>query len=134
MPPLEFTPTTQAQLQWPKWGQFAETKGRAGETPDMPAGTELLGLLGDWFKAGSHDERRKIWEDILTVNSDRVMSIGIVAGVPQPVVVSNRLRNIPADGTYSWDPGAQFGIYHPESFWFASDEQAAISPAASTSN
>lgn len=129
MPPLEFTPTNQSQLQWPKWGQYAETKGRAGETPDIPVGKQLLGLLGDWFNAGNHAERRKIWDDILTVNSDQVLSIGLVAGVPQPVVVNNRLRNVPAAGTYSWDPGAQFGIYHPDSFWFATDEQAAITPA-----
>jgi peptide/nickel transport system substrate-binding protein len=129
MPPLEFAPTTQAQLQWPKWGQFVETKGHAGEAADMPMGTKMRELYAAWFNAGSHDERVKIWNDLLAINSDQVTSIGLVAGVPQPVVVSNRLRNVPAEGTYSWDPGAQFGIYHPDSFWFATDEQAALTPA-----
>jgi peptide/nickel transport system substrate-binding protein len=134
MPPLEFTPTMQTQLQWPKWGQFAETKGHAGEAPDMPMGVEMRSLLTQWFNAGSHDERRRVWEDILAINSDQVTSIGLVAGVPQPVVVSNRLRNVPAEGTYSWDPGAQFGVYHPDSFWFATDEQAALPTTAPTAN
>ena len=44
--------------------------------------------------------------------------IGIVAGVPQAVVVNHTLRNDPAKGIYSWDPGAHFGIYRPDTFWF----------------
>ena len=37
--------------------------------------------------------------------------------MPQPVVVSNRLHNVPEQGIYSWDPGAHFGIYKPDCFW-----------------
>ena len=37
---------------------------------------------------------------------------------PQPVVVSNRLHNVPERGTFSWDPGAQFGMYRMDEFWF----------------
>jgi len=25
---------------------------------------------------------------------------------------------VPADGIYNWDPGAHFGIYKPDGFWF----------------
>ncbi len=39
------------QLQWPKWGEYYETKGKAGETPDMPAAEELLELYHDWRSA-----------------------------------------------------------------------------------
>ena len=28
--PWEFAPTSQQQLEWPKWGQYYETKGTAG--------------------------------------------------------------------------------------------------------
>ena len=28
MAPWEFAPTSQQQLEWPKWGQYYETKGR----------------------------------------------------------------------------------------------------------
>jgi peptide/nickel transport system substrate-binding protein len=45
--------------------------------------------------------------------------MGTVAGVLQPVVVNDRLRNVPTDGIFNWDPGAQFGIYKPDGFWFA---------------
>ena len=45
--------------------------------------------------------------------------------MPQPVVVSSRLRNVPRTGIYNWDPGAFFGIYRPDSFWFAEPQRAA---------
>jgi len=35
------------------------------------------------------------------------------------VVVDRRLRNVPANGLYNWNPGAHFGIYQPDTFWFA---------------
>jgi peptide/nickel transport system substrate-binding protein len=130
-PPLEFTPTSQyQQLQWPKWGQYAETKGRAGEAPDLPFAQQLLTLLGDWFNAQSTAERKKVWDEILTVTAEEVPTIGLVAGVPQPVVVNNKLRNVPEDGIYNWDPGAHFGMYRPDSFWLAGDEQADATPPA----
>ena len=36
MSPIEFAPANQDQFQWPKWGQFYQTKGRAGEAPSTP--------------------------------------------------------------------------------------------------
>jgi len=59
MVPAEFAPTSQQQYQWPKWGQYIETKGRAGEAPDMPVGKQLRSLFEDWLKATTHDERAR---------------------------------------------------------------------------
>ena len=64
---------------------------------------------------------------MLRIWADEVYSIGLVAGVQQPVVVNTRLRNVPSDGIYNWDPGAHFGFYKPDGFWF--DQPGA--PAAS---
>jgi peptide/nickel transport system substrate-binding protein len=125
MPPLELTPTSQQQLQWPKWGQYYENKGAAGEAPDMPFAKDLLRLLQAWFNSGSMEERGKIWQDILSIHAEQVTSLGIVAGVPQPVVVSDKLRNVPEEGIYNFDPGAYFGIYHPDRFWLDEPAQAA---------
>ena len=55
---------------------------------------------------------------MLEIRADNVFTIGIVSGVPQPVVVDDRLRNVPEKGIYNWDPGAHFGIYRPDTFWF----------------
>ncbi len=118
MTPDEVTPVGQQQYQWPKWGQFYETKGKAGETPDLEPARELLRLHGEWRQAADRAGREKIWNRILEIGADQVYTIGVVSGVLQPVVVSNRLRNLPEKGMYNWEPGAHFGLYRPEVLWF----------------
>jgi peptide/nickel transport system substrate-binding protein len=126
--PEEFVPMSQQQLQWPKWGQHAETAGRSGEEVDDPAGRELVLLEHAWRKSGSELERLRIWQRILEIHAEQVFTIGLVANVRQPVVVSRRLHNVPDIGIYNWDPGAFFGIYRPDSFWFGEPRAAAALP------
>jgi peptide/nickel transport system substrate-binding protein len=130
MSPWEFAPTTQAQLEWPKWGQYLETKGEAGEPPDLPEAVRLEHLYQSWLNTTDNDEQARIWHQMLRIWADEVYSIGTVAGVQQPVVVNDRLRNVPGDGMYNWDPGAQFGIYKPDGFWFGKRTAPAASAAA----
>jgi peptide/nickel transport system substrate-binding protein len=118
MSPWEFAPTSQFdQYQWPKWGQYWETKGEAGEAPDMPEAKELLSLFQSWRAAQSSAERAAIWHQMLALYSDQVYSIGLASGVLQPVVARTTLRNVPTEGIYNWEPGAHFGIYRPDTFW-----------------
>ncbi len=117
MMPWELAPTTQQQLQWPMWGQYVETKGEAGERVDMPEAQKLTDLWKQWADAGDSGSREAIWREMLSIFTDQAYTIGTVSGVPQPVVVSRRLHNVPDQGIYSWDPGAHFGIYKPDCFW-----------------
>ncbi len=117
--PNEFVPVAQDQLQWPKWGQYFETGGGAGEPPDIESAKRLMELRLDWQNATDREQRRAAWDEILKIHAEQVFSIGIVSGVMQPVVVSNKLKNVPAEGIYGWEPGAYFGVYHPEAFWYA---------------
>lgn len=130
MPPWEFAPTTQQQLEWPKWGQYYETKGAAGEPPSLPSAIRLRDLYGEWLTAVSDEEHTRIWHDMLQIWAEEVFSIGTVAGVLQPIVVNAKLRNIPEEGIYNWDPGAYFGIYKPDGFWFDLSEASAKSASA----
>jgi peptide/nickel transport system substrate-binding protein len=117
MSPEEFVPIHQQSYHWPKWGQYAETGGASGEAVDMELPKELLRLNQAWMRAKTRAERGEIWRRILKIHADEVYTIGLVAQVPQPVVVSNKLRNVPKEAMYNWNPGAQFGIYRPEGFW-----------------
>jgi peptide/nickel transport system substrate-binding protein len=117
--PEELAPTTQQQLHWPKFGQHFETSGKAGESPDIPEVAELLKLNGAWRAAPNREERARIWHRMLQIHSEQQFMIGVVNGVSQPVVVRNTLRNVPEKGLYNWDPGAFFGVYRPDTFWFA---------------
>ena len=117
MSPRDLAPTRQDQYQWPKWGQYYEKSGTAGEAPALAPARELADLNRRWLSAPDTGARRAIWERMLEIRADNVFSIGIVSGVPQPVVVDARLRNVPEKGIYNWDPGAHFGIYRPDTFW-----------------
>lgn len=114
--PHELAPTSQYQLQWPKWGQYFQTGGRMGAPPSLPVVRELLTLYQEW-KGAPQQDRRRIWHRMLQIHADNALTIGVIAGVPQPVVVDNRLRNVPLKGVYNWNPGAHFGIYKPDTFW-----------------
>jgi peptide/nickel transport system substrate-binding protein len=123
MSPAELAPTTQEQLQWPMWGQYYEQNRKGGEAPTSPDVVELVKLFDEWRNSGAVDEREKIWLRMLAINADAVYTIGIVTRALQPVVVRDNLRNVPAEGIYSWDPGAYFGMYHPDTFWIDTAER-----------
>ena len=40
-----------------------------------------------------------------------------MAAVPQPIIVSNQLHNVPESQIWSFSPGNFFGIYRPDIFW-----------------
>ena len=123
--PEELAPTSQQHLQWPKWGQYFQSAGAVGEAPEMPEAAELLALYKGWRNTSDHETRAEIWRRMLEIHADQVFSIGVVAAVPQPVVVNKNLRNVPLEGIYSWSPGAHFGIYRPDTFWFAKTDKEA---------
>jgi len=123
MSPGELAPTTQEQLQWPMWGQYYELNHKGGEAPALPDVQELARLFQQWRTATTTEVRTQAWQRMLEIHADEVYTIGIVTHALQPVVVRNSLRNVPADGVYSWDPGAYFGMYHPDTFWFDAGER-----------
>jgi peptide/nickel transport system substrate-binding protein len=116
--PEELAPTSQSQLQWPKFGQYLETKGKSGEAPDIAEAQELMRLYRAWMESANRQERERIWHAMLELHAEQQFAIGVVAGVPQPVVARQTLMNVPERGFYNWDPGAFFGIYRPDTFWF----------------
>lgn len=116
--PDELAPTSQLQLQWPKFGEYYETGGKKGEAPDIAEVEELAQLYKDWAASKSSGERATIWHKMLRIQVDQQYVIGVVSGVPQPVVARDTLMNVPTQGFYNWDPGAFFGIYRLETFWF----------------
>lgn len=116
--PEELAPVAQDQLQWPMWGQYYQTGGKAGVAPDLQAARRLVTLAHEW-RAASSGGRREIWREMLSIHADQQFSIGVISQVRQPIVVSTSLRNVPQEAFYAWRPGALFGIYRPDQFWFA---------------
>ncbi len=119
MSPAELAPTSEKQNNWPLWGLHHESGGSAGEAPALPAARKLLALYNDWALASDEAARRDIWRQMLKIHADQVFSLGLLGAVRQPVVANTRLRNLPEDAVYMYDPGAYFGRYRMDTLWFA---------------
>jgi peptide/nickel transport system substrate-binding protein len=118
MSPDELAPTTETQMQWPMCGKYYETAGKKGEAPAVKEMQELVSLLDQWRRSTTKEERAQAWHRMLALYTDQVFSIGTVNGALQPVVVSNKLRNVPDKALYSFDPTSYLGVYLPDTFWF----------------
>ncbi len=116
--PKELAPVDQANYTWPKWGQFYQTNGSAGDPPDVPEADRLMTLFDEWTNAPDDAEKSRIWREMLALHADQVFTIGTVARAPVPVVHSARLNNVPAKGIYAWDPGGQLGVHRMDEFFF----------------
>jgi peptide/nickel transport system substrate-binding protein len=117
MSPDEFAPVSVDVMWGVGFGAHYMSNGKSGDAVDYPPAKELLDLFEQWRDSTSTDERIKIWDRMLQIQSDETLSIGTVSGVRQPVVVSNRLHNVPVEGIYGWDPGAHYGIHRMDEFW-----------------
>jgi peptide/nickel transport system substrate-binding protein len=118
MSPAERVPTDSSYLLGMAWGAYMDSHGKNGEPIDYPPVKSLMAAYKLWLHAGSGTERSAAWRDILSIHVDEVLSIGLVAGVRQPIVVKDHLANVPDRGLWGWDPGANFGIYGMDAFFF----------------
>ena len=116
--PTELAPVDQANFSWPKWGQYHQTKGSAGEAPDMDAPKRLLELFEQWARSGNDFQKANIWRQMLKIHAAEVFAIGTVARAPVPLVHDAALKNVPRSGIYAWDPGGQLGVHRIDEFYF----------------
>ena len=118
MAPVELAPVDQATYSWPMWGQYYQTKGSAGEPPDLPEARRLMELYDRWSAATTEAEKAAAWREMLAIHADQVYAIGTIARAPVPLVHAADLRNVPDKAIYAWDPGAQLGVHRIDEFFF----------------
>lgn len=123
MEPDFLAPANRGQYQWPRFGQHAETAGRSGDPVDIPEVRELAEALDEWRHSATREERERIWRRMLVNHAQNVWTIGIVNSTLQPIVASRRLRNVPEEGWYSFEPGAFFGVHRPDTFWLVDPDR-----------
>jgi peptide/nickel transport system substrate-binding protein len=125
-PPAYLAPTDQVFFAWPKWGQYYQTRGAAGDPIDLAPAQRLMDLSDEWTRVDDTANRSRIWREMLEIHSEQQYGIGILSEAPQPVVVSDRLRNVPEFGKWAWEPGAHFGIHRIDEFFFADEAIAQV--------
>ncbi len=115
--PQYLAPTNQEFFAWPMWGQYYQTMGQAGAAPDLEPAKQLMELATVWNHTEDNAKRTEIWKKMLAIHADQQFGIGILSEAPQPIVVSNRLKNVPETGIWAFDPGAHFGIHRIDEFY-----------------
>ena len=118
--PKEFAPTMQGGLQWSQVGHVRRIQGQAGREvrhAGWPASSSTTSRNGSTRPTRPAAARRGTRS--CEANADEVFSIGTVNGIRQPVVVGPKVRNVPKEGYYAWDPGGYIGLYQPDTFWIA---------------
>lgn len=116
--PKALAPVDQTNFSWPKWGQYFQTMGQAGEQPATPEAQRLMALFEAWTDSTTIEEKRAIWEEMLEIHAREIFAIGLVSAAPQPVVISSRIRNFPETGVYAWEPGSHLGAYRIDELWY----------------
>jgi peptide/nickel transport system substrate-binding protein len=118
MRPDDLAPVRGDFLGWHAWGDYYETDGVGGEKPDWAPAARLMELYEAWLVSKTPEERSKIWDEMLQINAEQTIRIGLVSGVRQPVVIKD-VKNVPLEGIYGWDPGAHFGIHRMDEFYMS---------------
>ena len=115
--PQEFVPTDPYQLQWPMWGTYVSTHGtQAKRSTIRPPRSWLTSIKTGCSRKTTRKSARSGARSSTSMPQE-VFSIGIVTATLVPVVVSNNLMNVPAEGISSFDPYGYFGVYEMDSFW-----------------
>lgn len=113
--PVWFVPIQQWHGHAPLWEQWYETGGKQGEKPPESV-LKLYDIYHKMQETISEKERIRLGKMLLDFQAKNLHVIGIVTDVPVPLVVSNRLRNVPEKGVIGWDTWG-ISLYHPEQFF-----------------
>ena len=119
MPPDEIAPVLSENYSWPLWGEYEETRGKRGKAVDLPEAKRLLDLYHQWLATSDEAEHTRIWKEMLAINAENVFNIGTVTRELQPIVVSNRLHNVPEKALFAFRPTSYFGVYRMDEFFFS---------------
>jgi peptide/nickel transport system substrate-binding protein len=100
---------------WSEWSRWYVSDGSQGEEP--PPQVRDLQLWADELATTMDPQRRiQLGKQILASNAENVWTIGTIGLAPQPVVISDRLKNVVEQGLWGWDIRWTMP-YHP-STWY----------------
>ena len=103
----------------PLWGQYLNTDGRNGEKPPP----EVMRLYDIWrAMRRTTDEARRIelGRELLRSQAENLWGIGTVGRQLWPILVSDRLRNVPEHGWFGY-PWLVSLLHHPEQYFLVHD-------------
>lgn len=90
------------EARWTPWSRWYLSDGEKGETPP-PEARELQLWWDEMRRSVDPDRRLELGKKILRSQAANLWSIGTIGLAPQPIIVSDRLHNVPDRGYWGWD-------------------------------
>lgn len=102
--------------EWLNSGMKGAEPGSQGVEPPQYV-QEFLELKDSWYKAQSDEEYERIAQEVFDFYAENVWLIGTVARSLRPIIVTNRLRNMPEVLPYG-DDNSFWRLAKPEQWYF----------------
>lgn len=102
-------------MGWVLWAQWYGSGGEIGEEPPEEI-KELLDAFDELTTTVDNERRAELGKMLARHTAEQLTAIGINMNPPRPVIVSNRLYNVPEDGLWGWDTFLMYA-FHPEQFF-----------------
>lgn len=99
----------------PLWYRWFQSGGSKGEEPPEHI-KDYYGLWQQMRRTIDHQERITLGKQFIGLQAEHLFGIGTAGRILQPVIVSNRLRNVPKRSLSGWPWLATFHHY-PEQFY-----------------
>ena len=117
--PRVFVPfrTGDETIWYGSWASWYVTGGKEGNEP-IPIVKELLALYEKMVATIDDAERNAIVDEILKIHAENVFGIGTVGKIMKPLLISNRLRNVPKENLVHGYDTIRLVPNNPETFYF----------------
>ena len=114
--PTRQIPVTPDAAWAPLWGQWYSSQGESGEEPPEEVQTQLA-LYDELLTVASAEGQRDLWLQIMDIHAENLYHMGICDRAAVPIVVTNRMRNVPETGwDLDWDRG-NIGTTNPAQYF-----------------
>ena len=101
--------------QWPLWARWTVTQGEEGEKPPVKI-RELITWWREMNRIPDETRQIELARKILASQAENLWTIGTVGMAPHPVIVHEKLKNVPDEGYFSWDTRMTLP-YFPETYY-----------------
>ena len=125
--PIHLSGNLQYGNEWARWKNYQEwlDRDKTGEEP-ASEGVEppeyikdYMDLVDSWYTAQTDEEYLQIAEEIFDFHSENLFVIGTVAKALRPVIINNRVNNVPEQLPFS-DGTSFMRIARPDQ-WYIGD-------------
>ncbi len=93
---------------WPDWSTWVDTNGEQGTEPPTKY-KDLTNLAKKYLETNDTDALEKLLEE----QAKNLWVIGAIGYPPEPVIVKDRLKNIPQKGFYTGEGAQRMLLYNP---------------------